>query len=111
MAPVRAENIRDEIVAQRRERVSRLGFDEGAAIPATREAPLVPFLGKNGLICEVKRRSPSKGDIAPGLDAVAQAGLYVRAGAGNLSVLTVPEGFGGSLSAPAGGGAAEGFSL
>ncbi len=90
-------NIRDEIVAARRERVARLGFDEGAAVPPAREVPLTPFLGANGLICEVKRRSPSKGDIAPGLDAVAQAGIYVGAGAGNISVLTVPEGFAGSL--------------
>ncbi len=90
-------NIRDEIVAQRKARIASLGFSEGAALPEKREVPLAPFPGKNGLICEVKRRSPSKGDIAPGLDAVAQARLYTEAGAGNLSVLTVPEGFGGSL--------------
>lgn len=90
-------NIRDAIVAKRHERIARLGFAEGAVLPARRETPLVPFLGQNGLICEVKRKSPSKGDIAPGLDAVAQARLYVNAGAGNLSVLTEPEGFGGSI--------------
>lgn len=91
------ENIRAEIVAKRRARVAVLGYSEGADVPRLRETPIVPFLAGDGLICEVKRRSPSKGDIAPGLDAVAQAGVYIRAGARNLSVLTEPEGFGGSL--------------
>jgi indole-3-glycerol phosphate synthase/phosphoribosylanthranilate isomerase len=91
------KNIRDEIVATRQIRINRIGHEEGADVPRRREVPIVPFLGENGLICEVKRRSPSKGDIAPGLDAVAQAGLYLGAGARNLSVLTEPEGFGGSL--------------
>ena len=90
-------NIRDQIVAQRRARIAALGYTEGVDVPLRREVPIVPFLREPGLICEVKRRSPSKGDIAPGLDAVDQAGLYVNAGVRNLSVLTVPEGFGGSL--------------
>ena len=92
-----SKNIRDEIVAKRQARIDDLGHCEGVDVPAKREVPIVPFLGTDGLICEVKRRSPSKGDIAPGLDAVDQAGIYVKAGAANLSVLTVPEGFGGSL--------------
>lgn len=92
-----AHNIRDEIIAKRKARIAESGFCEGADVPRRRETPIVPFLGENGLICEVKRRSPSKGDIAPGLDAVDQAGVYLHAGARNLSVLTVPEGFGGSL--------------
>ena len=92
-----SKNIRDEIVEQRRARLAVVGPGEGAVLPARRAAPLVPFLGEDGLICEIKRRSPSKGVIAENLDAVAQAGLYAGAGVRNLSVLTVPEGFGGSL--------------
>jgi len=49
-----------------------------------------------GLIAEVKRRSPSRGDIAPRLDALAQATEYLRGGAVALSVLTEPAHFGGS---------------
>jgi Indole-3-glycerol phosphate synthase len=92
-----ARNIRDDIVEKRRVRLARHGAEEGADVPKERLVPLVPFCRDDGLVCEVKRRSPSKGAIASGLDAVEQAGLYVRAGVGNISVLTVPEGFGGSL--------------
>jgi indole-3-glycerol phosphate synthase len=49
------------------------------------------------LIAEIKRRSPSKGDIAPHLDAVTQARGYEQAGADAISVLTEPSRFGGSL--------------
>src|SRR4051812_17033377 len=52
--------------------------------------------GPVALITEVKRRSPSKGAIAPGLDAVAQARAYVAGGSSAISVLTEPDHFGGS---------------
>ncbi|MGB5166995.1 MAG: indole-3-glycerol phosphate synthase TrpC [Acidimicrobiia bacterium] len=49
------------------------------------------------VIAEVKRRSPSRGVLAAGLDAAAQASIYEDAGATAVSVLTEPLHFDGSL--------------
>ena len=49
------------------------------------------------LMAEVKRASPSKGDIAIGICAPAQAKKYALAGASVISVLTEPEWFKGSV--------------
>ena len=49
-----------------------------------------------GVIAEIKRSSPSKGEINPGLDSGRQAQLYRDGGAAAISVLTEPERFGGS---------------
>ncbi len=64
--------------------------------------PVQPFsaaLRGSGLsiVAEVKRRSPSRGVLAAGLDAVAQALIYEGAGADAVSVLTEPLHFDGSL--------------
>lgn len=89
--------ILEEIARKRQERIDKEGFALGADIPRERVVPLVPFLSGNGLICEIKRRSPSKGIIDDNLDPVKQAGLYKEGGAGNISVLTEEDYFGGSL--------------
>ena len=49
------------------------------------------------VLAEVKRRSPSKGDIAPALDPVEQARAYRDGGAAGVSILTEPRHFGGSV--------------
>ncbi len=50
------------------------------------------------VIAEVKKASPSAGEIAPGCEASKQALHYQDGGAAAISVLTEPESFGGSFA-------------
>ena len=91
-------NIRDRIVEVRRDRIRREGHALGVAVPATRAAPVSRFLAAPGLICEIKRRSPSKGAIGETLNPVDLAGRYRASGVRNVSILTEEDHFAGSLS-------------
>ena len=53
--------------------------------------------GDIAVISEIKRRSPSKGELAAGLDPIELARQYERGGAACLSVLTDVDFFGGSI--------------
>lgn len=90
-------NIRDRIVEKRKSRIRREGHTLGVDVPLDRRAPLVPFGRDPFLICEVKRRSPSRGWIARELDAAHAAVGYAKAGVKSLSVLTEQDHFSGSL--------------
>ena len=54
--------------------------------------------GQVAIIAEVKRRSPSLGDLATNVDAVTVACAYASAGAAAISVLTEPRHWGGSVA-------------
>lgn len=98
--------ILDTIVARRREDVaaakaaaplSALQAGLGDAPTAIDFAARLRSSSPVAVMAEIKRASPSKGDIAPGIDAVAQGVAYARAGAAAISVLTEPAWFKGSL--------------
>lgn len=93
----------DQILESTRRRVmglrpvaERLAVEAGAAPPVT---SLAAALGRPGLqvIAEIKRRSPSAGDIDAGLDPATRAKQYAEGGASAISVLTEPDYFAGSL--------------
>ncbi|MBQ7538933.1 MAG: bifunctional indole-3-glycerol phosphate synthase/phosphoribosylanthranilate isomerase [Treponema sp.] len=93
-----AMNILDTIIEKRRADIKRLGLDFGISLPKRRERSLHPFLASKGVILEVKRASPSKGDISPDLDSYETAFSYAESGAGAISCLTEQNYFKGSLS-------------
>ncbi len=85
------------IVEKRKADIQRLGVTFGFEIPEKRKRPVHPFLTEKGVILEVKRASPSKGDIAPDLDSAATARSYAEAGARAISCLTETNYFKGTL--------------
>ena len=92
-----SRNILKEIVARRKKDIKADGFDGGFNIPAERSRPVHQFLAEKGVILEVKRASPSKGDIAPSLDSYATAYEYAKNGARAISCLTEKNWFKGTL--------------
>jgi indole-3-glycerol phosphate synthase len=92
IAEHRAEALRDERnLDELVSRASRMPRTRGFAsrLEADAEASLA-------VIAEIKRRSPSRGDLHPGLDPAELARTYETAGASCVSVLTDGAFFGGS---------------
>ncbi|MCR4823157.1 MAG: bifunctional indole-3-glycerol phosphate synthase/phosphoribosylanthranilate isomerase, partial [Treponema sp.] len=91
-------NILDTIIEKRKKDIEERGVNFGINLPKERKRPLHPFLCKKGLILEVKRASPSKGDISPDLDSYETALSYAKCGARAISCLTEENYFKGSLT-------------
>ena len=103
--PETKENVLHKILAHKRqeiEQIKKQGLDQwrrqAHAAPAPRDflaalraSPKVP------VIAEIKRRSPTLGDIRPDISLKDQAAAYARAGASAVSVLTDEKFFGGTL--------------
>ncbi len=98
-------DILETIVAQRREDVAaaKVATPPAELLRAASAAPPpIDFVARlaqapPAVIAEIKRASPSRGDIAPGMDAGEQARRYARGGAAGVSVLTEPTWFKGTL--------------
>jgi indole-3-glycerol phosphate synthase len=94
----------DDIVAWHRQRAQNdtrsltdlLSAAKGC-VPARGFASSIRETPHLAVIAEIKRRSPSKGDLNASLDPAALASQYQRGGASCLSVLTDSKHFGGSV--------------
>ncbi len=95
----------EEILAHKKKEIERLKISPELLAP-----PPLPTFKRRGfaaalrssgeirLIAEIKRRSPSRGDLRPDLDPAQLAASYETAGASAISVLTEEHFFGGSLA-------------
>jgi len=95
----------DDIVAWHRQRAqndtrsfTNLLTEAKSCVPARGFASSIRDTPHLAVIAEIKRRSPSKGDLNASLDPAQLAVQYQRGGASCLSVLTDSNHFGGSVS-------------
>jgi indole-3-glycerol phosphate synthase len=91
---------RDEVTMLHRPEVRDLLHARALAAPPPRDfaAALRRPDGRVAVIGEIKRRSPSKGDLAPDLDPGTTAKAYEAGGVSALSILTDGPFFGGTLA-------------
>jgi indole-3-glycerol phosphate synthase len=102
-------NILDTIIAAKRKRLATategldlVAYREQARAaradqPSNRLRGALVTSERPAIIAEIKRRSPSKGDLRPGLVPAKIAAEYERGGAAAISVLTEEDHFSGSL--------------
>ncbi len=95
-----------QILDHKRSEIARLDLAEWKARAADSAAPrgFLPLNSRRSarpsgvpmLVAEIKRASPSRGQLNAGLDPVRQGGIYAENGAAAISILTDAEYFHGS---------------